>query len=97
MTDRQIERFSVSSLLVVHSKQLRLDATAYNTEVVRALNLLKELDMELPTLGEITETIFMPPRFKRTYVDDDYGVPFLQGSHIVQLQPTDVKFRELST
>lgn len=92
MTDRQVEKFTISSLLVVHSNQLRLDATAYNTEVVRALNLLEELDMELRTLGEITETIFMPGRFKRTYVEDSYGVPFLQGSHIVQLQPTDVKY-----
>ena len=73
MTDRQIERFSVSSLLVVHSKQLRLDATAYNTEVVRALNLLEELDMDL-SIRRDYETIFMPPRFKRTYVDDKYGI-----------------------
>jgi type I restriction enzyme S subunit len=36
--------------------------------------------------------VFIPPRFRRIYVTADYGVPFLQGSHIVHFQPADVKY-----
>ena len=35
---------------------------------------------------------FMPPRFKRVYVDQAHGVPFLQGSHLVHFRPADLKY-----
>lgn len=43
-------------------------------------------------LGDVTESIFIPPRFKRVYVDKEHGVPFLQGTHIVHFRPTDLKY-----
>ena len=61
---------------------MRLDATSYNRNVLYALDVLEKSNMEIRVLGELTERIFMPARFKRNYVDENHGVPFLQGSHI---------------
>ena len=43
-------------------------------------------------LGTIAADIVVAPRFKRIYVEREYGVPFLQGSHIPQLMPRDVQY-----
>lgn len=48
--------------------------------------------MRVHRLGDLTKKVFIPPRFKRTYVDPDFGIPFLQGSHVVQFQPDDTKY-----
>jgi type I restriction enzyme S subunit len=48
--------------------------------------------MPVKTLGDVTERIFIPPRFKRIYVEANHGVPFLQGSHIIHFQPADLKY-----
>lgn len=76
----------------MRSKTLRLNATSYNTTLFHALRILEESEMDVLTLGEVTERVFMPQRFKRTYVEKAHGVPFLQGSHIIQIQPDDVKY-----
>jgi len=44
------------------------------------------------TLEQVTERIYIPPRFKRIYVDAAHGTPFLQGSHVVHFQPADLKY-----
>jgi type I restriction enzyme M protein len=92
MIDRRVESFTVSSDLVASEESLRLDASFYNRGVMRALAMLRASGMELMPLGDVTERVFMPTRFKRTYVSADHGVPFLQGSHVVQLQPADLKY-----
>ena len=51
-----------------------------------------ESGLTLKRLDEVTERIFIPPRFKRVYVEEEHGVPFLQGTHIPQLKATDVKY-----
>ncbi len=71
---------------------MRLDASFYNRRVMHALAALRACGMETRPLGDVTERVFMPTRFKRTYVSEDHGVPFLQGSHVVQLQPADLKY-----
>lgn len=96
MIDRSLDSFSVSSRKVVESPTLRLDATAYNRGVAQALAALEGSGMALRPLGEVTERVFMPTRFKRTYVKPEHGVPFLQGSHIVQFQPADLKYLSLA-
>jgi len=41
----------------------------------------------------ILARLFVPPRFKRVYVKNiSDGVPLLQGTHISQLTPYDIKF-----
>jgi type I restriction enzyme S subunit len=45
----------------------------------------------LVKLGAIAEP-YLAPRFRRIYVARQYGVPFLQGSHIPLMKPYDLKY-----
>jgi hypothetical protein len=90
--ERHIETFTVPSDLVTSELQGRLDATFYNQEAVHALAALKASGMRTQRLGDVTERVFMPTRFKRNYVSAVHGVPFLQGSHVVQFRPADLKY-----
>lgn len=92
MVDKKIEQFSVSSDWLLNSTNLRLDASFYNPRVARAIETLEKSGLPTKTLGEVTEQIFIPPRFKRIYVDEEHGVPFLQGGHVVHFQPADLKY-----
>ena len=72
---------------------LRLDASYH-------LPTLQQIEANLSKSGfkdvkfrEAIDKIFIPTRFKRPYVtDSNAGVPFLQGSHIPQIKPMDVKY-----
>jgi type I restriction enzyme S subunit len=74
------------------SDKLRLDASFYNPRLAQALESLRKSGIPLKRLGDVTERIFIPGRFARTYVEKAHGVPFLQGSHIVHFQPADIKY-----
>lgn len=89
---RPLEHFSIESSWLRKSQELRLDASFYNPRVAHAIETLKKSGLTIKSLGEVTKRIFIPPRFKRIYVDREHGLPFLQGSHIVHFQPADVKF-----
>lgn len=89
---RPVEHFSVDSSWLRKSQELRLDASFYNPRVAHAIETLRKSGLIIRTLGEITQRIFIPPRFKRIYVDREHGIPFLQGSHIVHFQPADMKY-----
>jgi type I restriction enzyme S subunit len=92
MFERRVESFRVASRVVDGTTDLRLDASFYNPRVLAAVQALDESGMEIRTLGDVTERVFIPPRFKRVYVDADHGVPFIQGSHILQFRLTDLKY-----
>ncbi len=64
----------------------RFDASFHIPMAKTAINLLKEYcPYSVGRLGNMVSDIFMPPRFKRTYVDSPkYGIPFMQGSHVSQ-------------
>jgi type I restriction enzyme S subunit len=81
----------ISSALLNAGEQ-RLDAAYYNPETMQAHIAMEASGLKLKRLGDVTEDIFIPPRFKRVYVDAAYGVPFLQGSHLVHFRPTDLKY-----
>ena len=89
---RTIEHFSVPSQIVARTDTRRLDAGYFNPAVARALDTLRHSGMSLAQLGDITSRVFIPPRFKRIYVEREYGIPFLQGSHVVHFQPADLKY-----
>jgi type I restriction enzyme, S subunit len=89
---KKLENFTVESRWVQDSRGLRLDASFYNPRLAQALETLRKSGMKLSKLGDITEKIFIPGRFARTYVDKEHGIPFLQGSHIVHFQPADLKY-----
>ena len=76
----------------LHLGSLRLDAGYYNESTMQAHRAMAASGLSMRRLGDVTENIFIPPRFKRVYVDKEHGVPFLQGTHIVHFRPTDLKY-----
>lgn len=70
----------------------RFDASFHVPIAKTAVQLLREGTYEPVQLGSITADIFIPARFKRIYVPREYGVPFLQGSHLPLMRPYDLKY-----
>lgn len=70
----------------------RFDASFHVPIARTAVRLLRDRKYELVQLGSITAGIIVPPRFKRIYVPKEYGVPLLQGSHLPQMRPYDLKY-----
>ncbi len=87
---REIESFSIDVGLLQNTN--RFDASHYNPTVARAISMLQGCGMPLARLGDITDGVFIPPRFRRIYVEKDHGIPFVQGSHVVHFQPADLKY-----
>ena len=70
----------------------RLDAS-FHIPIARAvIEQLRKGKYPLVRLGDVAIRIFIPPRFKRIYVSPEYGVPFLQGSHVPMIKPYDLKY-----
>jgi len=67
----------------------RLDATYYDIEVRKLQNKILESDNS--RLGDVAD-VFLPTRFKRIYVEKEYGVSFLQGSDISLIKPRLLKY-----
>lgn len=70
----------------------RFDASFHVPIARTAVKLLRDGHYEPVQLGSITAYITVVPRFKRIYVPKEYGVPFLQGSHLPQMRPYDLKY-----
>lgn len=72
---------------------LRLDAS-YHLPILQKIEInLSKSRFENVKLGKVIDRIFIPTRFKRPYVNDpNAGVPFLQGSHVPQIRPMDIKY-----
>lgn len=73
----------------------RFDASFHVPVARTAVKLLRDGKYEPVQLGSITANIFIPTRFKRIYAPKEYGVPFLQGSHLPQMRPYDLKYISL--
>jgi type I restriction enzyme S subunit len=70
----------------------RLDAS-FHIPIARAvIEQLRKGKYPPVRLGDVAIRIFIPPRFKRIYVSPEYGVPFLQGSHVPMIKPYDLKY-----
>jgi len=70
----------------------RFDASFHVPVAKTAINLLNKSKYVSVQLGQITADIIVAPRFKRIYVPKEYGIPFLQGSHLPQMRPYDLKY-----
>ena len=85
------ESFSISADNVYSDPQLRFNARYFQTD--RLLDTVGTLSSKSTTwkavkLGDVTEDIFFPSRFKRRYVEQsDNAVPFLGGTNISQFVP----------
>lgn len=70
----------------------RLDAS-YHVPVARTtIKLLQKAKYAPVRLEQLTSDIRIPPRFKRIYVQKEYGVPFLRPSHLPQIRPYDLGY-----
>lgn len=74
----------------------RLDASYHIPWLHEALDAMRDSANggmgEIKELNEIAD-YFVPPRFKRHYVEDpDHGVPMLQGSHVDQIRPQGLEY-----
>ncbi len=69
------------------SAEYRLDGHYYNPLARLALNNIKGCSSDFKALAGITDRIIIGPRFKRNYVESDYGTPFLSGKSLVQIKP----------
>jgi type I restriction enzyme S subunit len=84
------EHGAVSNRLFLQNPEAMLIASHYNKLALRAGKNIARL-RDRKRIAEIA-TVYMPTRFKRVRVQSDYGIPFLTGKHILQLEPTDYTY-----
>ena len=85
-----VETFSVK----LSNMNGRVDAS-YHVPIVDAIvEHLKKYAEEVTTVGDrrISSDVILPGRFKRVYVEKEYGVKFLGGKEMHQLDPTTEKY-----
>lgn len=72
----------------------RADASYHLPIVDAIIEHLKQNAEEVTTIGDerISQKIVLAGVFKRTYVEEEYGYPFLGGKEITQLSPKTEKF-----
>lgn len=69
----------------------RFDASNHVPVVNSVLRKLEESQYDVVRLGERVDRVYVAPRFKRIYVDPEYGPPLLQGSHLPLMRYYDLK------
>jgi len=72
--------------------KMRLDASFHIPIARTAISLVKSCKHEPVQLGRFIDRAYIPNRFKRVYVEKQFGVPFLQGSHLPQMRIYDLKY-----
>lgn len=72
----------------------RVDASYHLPIVDKIVEHLKKCAKEVTTIGDerISKQIILAGVFKRTYVEEEYGYPFLGGKEITQLSPKTEKY-----
>lgn len=76
----------------------RLDAS-YHAPVVRAIEKrIRKTAREVTRVGDgrISQSVILPGRFRRVYVEEGSGVVFFSGKNISELDPSDKKYLSLS-
>jgi len=76
---------------------LRFDASYHTPLVDEIINQIKKLGAEIVTISDkrVSKEIILPGRFKRRYVEEEYGIPFLGGKDIMQFDPVEIKYLSL--
>ena len=76
----------------------RLDAS-YHAPVVRAIEKrIRKTAREVTRVGDgrISQSVILPGRFRRVYVEEGSGVVFFGGKQIYELDPSNKKYLSLS-
>ncbi len=67
------------------TQDYRLDAHFYNPMAKFAVDEISNTNHQL--LKDLSTEIILGKRFKRNYVESDFGTPFLGGKNIIQIRP----------
>lgn len=98
------DSFAVPKAAVAADPDLRINARYYRDRDAIAASTSKRKGWDTVRLGDLSERIFFPSRFKRRYVQaSDSAVPFLGGANVTELlvktdkwiSKTDPKLPEL--
>ncbi|AIF82368.1 restriction endonuclease S subunit [Candidatus Nitrososphaera evergladensis SR1] len=73
------------------SLDTRLDASFHNPVLIETLRMLRKSSTKLVKTKDLGKVI-VAPRFKRIYVEKEYGIPFLQGSDLPMNRPFNLKY-----
>src|SRR5690606_41057674 len=73
---------------------MRFDASFHVSDIKNVIGRKAKKGSQILRLGNpsLTKKIFIPPRFKRIYVDREYGIPFLQGTHVSEVKPYGLRY-----
>ena len=91
--DGKMQMFLVEDLW----PHVRMDGSFHNPLVNLIEKHFKKCGISTLPLGDdrISEEIILPGRFRRVYVESDYGVPLIGGKQILNLDPRTEKFLAL--
>ncbi|MDY2946345.1 MAG: hypothetical protein SOS93_00565 [Mannheimia varigena] len=91
--DRQPETWSVNVADLVG----RFEAAYHNPMVHRIERHLQKHSKQVSTLADrsLVSEIILPGRYKRHYVEPEFGIPFLGGKEILELDPRGEKYLSL--
>jgi type I restriction enzyme S subunit len=70
----------------------RFDASYHLPVVQTIIDLLWNGKYKPVRLSRLVEKVYLPPRFKRIYVQRGHGIPFLRPSHLPQTRPHDLGY-----
>jgi predicted RNA methylase len=96
--DTHAHSFVITMKDALSHAELRLNAVSYTQESAEAADQVRMLAARRgwreSTIGREVESVFFPGRFRRAYVDANHpnAVPFLGGSQLLSIEPTDGKF-----
>jgi len=71
--------------------EFRLEAHFHNPRARAAIEQVQGSRSSRGNIGQLAHDVILAGRFRRNYVEADYGRPFLSGKNIVQTRPTDLK------
>ncbi len=73
---------------------MRLDGSFHSPLTNLVLSEFEKSNFLISNIGssEVSEEIILPGRFKRHYVNKEYGLPFLSGKNILQVNPLEIKY-----
>jgi type I restriction enzyme S subunit len=74
------------------TNDFRLDAHFYNPTAELAVGNILEFASNFDSLSNITSKVFYLNRFKRTFVNEKHGFPYLAGKDIIKIRPNDISY-----
>ena len=86
---------SINAFCIKLSEMKNRADSSYHLQIVKAIiNHLKEFAEEVTTIGDkrISSDVVLPGRFKRVYVDSEYGCVLFGGKQVYELDPSGKKY-----